>query len=130
MNNAYSNTYQEIEQIANQIEKVDKLNNLAYNLRYSNPAHSSEIANEAYEIAQKEKYKAGAAIGLMHVAFANFLMSSDYPVLQHLVDSHVKLSKANKIPELPIILNYLGNVYDSYGEYQKGIEFCHQALTL
>lgn len=100
MNKEVAELYLEIEKIKIQTEKVDKLNHLAYSIRYSSPADSSKYAYEALKIARKEKYKTGTASSLTHLAFANFLMSADYPVLQHLVDAHGTLSEINKIPKL------------------------------
>jgi serine phosphatase RsbU (regulator of sigma subunit) len=122
-------TSKEISQINIQTEKVDKLNEQAYLIRYSNASESIKHAEEALKISEKINYPTGKAIAMMHLAFANFIMSKDYPILQSLVDASNILSDVKKIPELPIVLNYLGNVYDSYGEYQKGIEYCHKALT-
>jgi serine phosphatase RsbU (regulator of sigma subunit) len=122
--------YTKIQSIENLLFRVDPLNNLAYQIRYSQPSGSLQYASEALDIARKENYPVGAAISLMHIAFAKFLMSGDYPILQTLVNAHKILDEAQKIPELPIVLNYLGNVYDSYGDFQKGIEFCHLALKL
>ena len=110
--------------------KIDKLNELAYSVRYIHPAHSAKFAEQAIEIAKKDNVKTIKAVSKMHIAFARFLMSADFPILKNLIEASDVLEKINKLPELAISYNYIGNVYDSYGEFQKGLEFCHKALNL
>ncbi len=108
--------------------KVGALNTLAYNSRYLNPASSIEAATKALGLSEKIHFKHGEFAARMGIAFANFILSKDYPILKELTEAYQYFRETKSIPEYPILLNYLGNVYDNYGEYQKGLTLCHEGL--
>jgi serine phosphatase RsbU (regulator of sigma subunit) len=120
----------DILKLADNNEKAGKLNALSYAVRYSNPSKSLEIANEGLKTSEKINDKVVLAIAKMHIAFSHFMLSSDFPILQNLTEAHIVIERTGKIPELAIVLNYLGNVYDSYGDFQKGLHYCQQSLKL
>jgi serine phosphatase RsbU (regulator of sigma subunit) len=109
--------------------KINALNLLAYNTRYINPAITLEAASKALKLSKKNKNEVGENTAKMHLAFSNFILSNDYPILQQLTEAHQFFHKTLSIPEYPILLNYMGNVYESFGEYQKGLSLCHEALS-
>ena len=119
-----------IQDEVDSLEKAGKLNQLSYNIRYIFPDQSYELAEEAKKIAKNFKDKETEAISKMNMAFAKFLMSGDFPILKYLTEAYDVLIKTHKMPELPVLLNYLGNVYESYGEFQKALEFGQEALKL
>ncbi len=110
--------------------KVEKLNKFSYINRYTSPPLSFEAAENALKISAKLKNKTEEAISKMHMAFSKFLQSADFPILQYLTEAHKILSKSDKIFDLALILNYMGNVYESYGEYQKALQFAQESLRL
>lgn len=109
---------------------IDELNRSAYSVRYSNPNKSITDAGQALTLAQDSNYIHGQHVARMNIAFAHFILSKDFPILLELTEVCSFLEKEKVIPEYPVVLNYLGNVYDNYGEYQKGLSLCHEALKL
>jgi len=130
MNKDFQHELDQIYREADGCDKLEKLNKLSYDFRYISPSKSFEIAQVAFELSKKLKDKEGGAVAKMNMSFAKFLKSDDYPILQSLIEAHKVLSKTKKIPELPILLNYLGNVYESYGDYQTALQYGQDSLRL
>jgi serine phosphatase RsbU (regulator of sigma subunit) len=128
MQQSQTDSIEDILRISDTVGKIDALNFLAYKNRYSNPQKSIDAALKAKENSIASDYEFGLQTSRMHLAFAHFILSKEYPILQELTDTSQYFKNKLKIPELPIVLNYLGNVYDNFGEYQKGLSLCHESL--
>jgi serine phosphatase RsbU (regulator of sigma subunit) len=107
---------------------VNMLNKYAYKFRYSNPNATIYAAQNALDISKILNYNHGANTAKMNLAFGNFILSKEYPILKELTEVYQYFKATKSIPEYPITLNYLGNIYDNYGDYQKGLSLCHEAL--
>ena len=129
MGQEFEDDLRKISDLKDSEQKAIQYNRLAYNSRYITPAISFDAAENAQKIARKLKNRQVEAISKMNMAFAKFLMSEDFPILNYLTEAYNVLKKTD-IPELPVLLNYLGNVYESYGEYQKALEFGQEALKI
>jgi serine phosphatase RsbU (regulator of sigma subunit) len=128
MQQTQSESIDEILLIGDENKKIDALNELAYKCRYSSPKTSIDTAEKAMDSSLAINYEFGKYVAKMNLAFAHFILSKEYPILQELTDVHQYFKNHLSIPEYPIVLNYLGNVYDNYGEYQKGLSLCHESL--
>jgi serine phosphatase RsbU (regulator of sigma subunit) len=128
MQQAQSDSIDNILLIDNEKEQIDALNNLSYKNRYSTPQISVDAAQKAINKSLNINYETGLYTAKMNMAFAHFILSKEYPILKELTDAHQFFKNNLSLPEYPIVLNYLGNVYDNYGEYQKGLSLCHESL--
>jgi len=124
----YKSELDNILQNAETGSKVESLNKLAYITRYINPSVALDAASIAYKLCKDCNNEVGENIAKMHHAYANFILSKEYPILKELTEVYQFFQKSCRIPEYPVVLNYLGNVYDNYGEYQKGLSLCYEAL--
>lgn len=124
----YKSELKSILQINEAGARVDALNQLAYKTRYVSPTIALDASSIAYNLSKEIKNDMGENIAKMHHAYANFILSNDYPILQQLTEAYQFFHKTCCIPEYPVVLNYLGNVYDSFGEYQKGLSLCYEAI--
>jgi serine phosphatase RsbU (regulator of sigma subunit) len=126
----YKSEFDSILQIKEVDVRIEALNQLAYKTRFADPETTTISAQKAFDLSKETENESGENAARMHLAFAQFILSKDYPILKELAEANQFFNKTRKIPEYPVVLNYLGNVYDNYGEYQKGLSLCHEALKL
>ena len=75
--------YKLIKEEKDIVTKVNKLNQLSYDVRYISPSRSFEIAEESRKLSQQTKNRELEAISKMNMGFAKFLMSDDFPILKY-----------------------------------------------
>jgi len=115
---------------SNPEEKVDILYALAWGYRYINTGMALGYGNQALELSKNISYSKGIAYAKLYISVCNFLLSKEDNILKILLES-VKYFES--IPEengYAIALNFTGNVYESYGDYQKALKYCLQALEI
>ncbi len=110
---------------------IDRLNDSAWEQRYSNTLQAFESAQLSRKMANDAAYATGAFYAGLNVSVCGFLLGRNeetmLPDLRSAVN-HFEL-KADGIG-LTRALNGLGNVYDSYGQYEKGLAVCIQGLAV
>ena len=111
-------------------ERVNILNNLTWELRYSNTKAALEYNKQAYDLSKQISYQKGIAYSQLHTAICNFLLSKNDKILEILLDSVKYFESVNEEKGHVIALNFTGNVYESYGDYEKGLEYCQMALKI
>ncbi|MCK4346165.1 MAG: tetratricopeptide repeat protein [Bacteroidales bacterium] len=114
---------------ASSFQKADIFNELAWALRYENTKESLELSGEALKLSQEIDYNRGIAYGKLHQAVANFLLSHGEELVKNLLDAREYFeSSEEEEAGLPICLNFLARVYESYGDYEHGLDYAQKAL--
>jgi len=109
--------------------QIDTLNAQSWEVRYSTPLKAHELAMEAFELSVKHLYGIGRAYSLLNKATSAFLLSNgDNNILFSLNEALHYFEQHNDGKGIARALNYLGNVYDSYGEYDKALACCLRGL--
>ena len=110
--------------------KIDVFNCRLWNNRYSNPSktlsESSSILSEALEA----DYKKGIAYSRLNIAACSFLQSENDNALENLSKALLWFSDNHSEPGYAWALNLKGNLFESFGDYEKALQFCLQAHKL
>ena len=113
-------------------EKIDILNDLAWELQDSDPARSKSLAEKAYQLStsgkyQKEPYTRGLIMSLRGIAHANrragsieVSLSQSTQALAYLKSTALPAVEVDILRNMAIILGMLGN-------YPEGLEYGYQA---
>jgi serine phosphatase RsbU (regulator of sigma subunit) len=129
MENRIGKLRDKLQSTSNSIEKADILNELAWELRYENTKESLELSRKALVLSQELGYNRGIAYGKLHQAIANFLFSRAESLVQDLLDaSEYFESSEEEETGLPVCYNFLARVYESYGDYERGLSYAQKAL--
>ncbi|MFI5148754.1 MAG: tetratricopeptide repeat protein [Bacteroidia bacterium] len=107
------------------------LNEQAWAGRYGNTEQSLKDAEKAMQLSQSCGYARGIAYATLYRAVCAFLLSKDQDhMLSDLISAlHYFDETGDKLGQLRT-LNYLGNVYDTYGQYDKGLDACQRGLKI
>jgi len=120
---------QKLKGLRNPTQKADLLNELAWKLRYENTKEALEISAQALKLSQKHGYQRGIAYGKLHRAVSGFLLSNEMNLVKDLLDAKEYFeSVKEKEPGFPVCLNFLARVYESYGDYEHGLNYAQEAL--
>ena len=109
------------------IKQIDQSNLKFWKNRYSNPASNYIEAEKVLKSAEKLAYKKGIAYGHLNMAKACFLQSKNKDAFELLALSLAWFSENNQEPGYSWVLNLQGNLLESLGNYEKGLEFCLKA---
>lgn len=110
--------------------RIDEINSGLWNRRYNNPG---EVASESAAILSKsvnKKYQKGIAYAKLNIAAACFLQSKNDVALENLSDSLVWFSGNPSENGFAKALYLKGNIYESFGEYEKALEYCLKSQKL
>jgi serine phosphatase RsbU (regulator of sigma subunit)/Tfp pilus assembly protein PilF len=112
-------------------QRIDILNEAAWKQRYSHTAEAEKKAAEALRLSEGLAYGLGKGYALLNLGVCSFLLSKgDERLLQNLREAQVCFEQASDRLGLTRALNGIANVYDSYGEYEKGLEYCFGGLKM
>ncbi|RLD61975.1 MAG: hypothetical protein DRI95_13610, partial [Bacteroidetes bacterium] len=111
-------------------ENIDLLNTLASELKYINQEEALDYAKQALHQAIEIDYLKGIAYARLYLALNMFLLSKVEGILENLVEALDYLKTEPHEPGYAIALNYTGNVYESFGEYEKALNYCQQSLKI
>jgi serine phosphatase RsbU (regulator of sigma subunit) len=116
--------------VDNSTKKADDLYQQAWRLRYSDTKAGLQLSLQAGEISQKLSYPRGIAYGLLHRAAFHFLLSLEDSFLENLKTALRFFESDNDLPGQVRALNFLGNIYDSYGDYENALKSCIKGLKI
>ncbi|KKK84505.1 hypothetical protein LCGC14_2782670, partial [marine sediment metagenome] len=97
---------------------------------YENPELSEVYAKKALETADWEKYRKGKAYAWLNLAYVHFLKSENQKAMEYLTKGLRFFNKQETSRGLPIALNLMGNIHESFGDYEASLEMCQKALNL
>jgi serine phosphatase RsbU (regulator of sigma subunit) len=96
--------------------------------QYSNPASNFLESEKILKKAEKAGYEKGQAYARLNMAKACFLQSKNKESLELITSSLPYFYENNNEPGYAWILNLQGNLLESLGDYEKGLELCMKAL--
>jgi len=109
-------------------QHIDELNKKAWELRYASLDESRKSAEQALDLSTQENYPRGKAYARLNLAVNHFLKSENKESLE-LLNAAMKYFSKNKNEEgFSITLTFIGNIYESFGDYETGLEYCQDAL--
>lgn len=115
--------------------RIDRLNELAWELRDTDPAQSQTLSATAFQLAtsdpfDKQAYRQGLILSLRGLAHANRRagnlsqsLSQSMQALTHLASTTLPGAEADTLQNIAIIFGYLGN-------FAEGLEYGFKALNL
>ena len=113
------------------IIRIDAMNEQAWSWRYSDASKALEQAKQAHKQSEVIGYERGVAYARLYEGVCAFLRSQeqDSMLLDLTASLHYFDHTQEALGQLRA-LNYLGNVYDTYGQYDKGLEACQRGLKI
>jgi len=114
---------------ASSFQKVDILNELAWLLRYEDTHEAQKLCSEALKLSHKIEYPRGIAYARLYQAVTQFLLAPNGDLIQNLLDSMDYFQETDEEEMgLSISLNFLAMANESYGDYERGLEYAQDAL--
>ena len=108
---------------------IDSLNKEAWKLRYLDSEASKVSAEEALKLAKEENYFKGQTYACMNLAVGHFLRSENKEALELLTDALGFFNEHREEPGYASTLTYIGNIYESFGDYERALEYCQNAYN-
>jgi serine phosphatase RsbU (regulator of sigma subunit) len=110
--------------------KIDEINSRLWNSRYLNPQSTACEASSVLAKAEKADYQKGMAYARLNIAVCNMLQSKNDIALEKISEALLWFSDNSSEPGYSSALNLKGNLYESFGDYEKALQFCLQAHKL
>ena len=111
-----------------QIHLIDSLNRESWDLRYRDLKASGVSAGKALTLSKRHAYFRGQAYACLNLAVGHFLRSDNKEALELFSDSMGFFDTHQEEPGYPAVLAYIGNIYESFGDYETALDYCHRAL--
>jgi serine phosphatase RsbU (regulator of sigma subunit) len=109
---------------------TDKSNESLWKSRYSNTAAIASKATALLRKAEKAKYYKGIAYAKLNIAVSGFLQSKNNVALENLSDALAWFQENPGETGYAKALYIKGNIYESFGGYEKALEYCLQSQKL
>jgi serine phosphatase RsbU (regulator of sigma subunit) len=109
---------------------IDKINLRLWENRYSNTPKPLREYSSVLSSAIKANYQKGIAYSRLNIAARSFLQSENDTALENLSNALLWFSDNNAEPGYCRALNLKGNLHESFGDYEKALQFCLQANKL
>ncbi|MCX6255475.1 MAG: tetratricopeptide repeat protein [Bacteroidia bacterium] len=110
--------------------RIDEINSRLWKNRYNNPPVTITEATSVLAKAGKADYQKGMAYARLIIAVCNFLQSKNDMAMENLSEALLWFSANSSEPGYSSALNLKGNLYESFGDYEKALQFCLQAHKL
>jgi serine phosphatase RsbU (regulator of sigma subunit) len=111
-------------------EHIDHLNAEAYRQRYASAGETVSLGRKALDAALKTGYEQGIAFARLNLAISAFLHSENQQAFTDAAAAREYFARHPADRGYPVVLNLLGNLLESLGDYEKGLEYCLQAYKL
>jgi len=111
------------------VQKVDELNKTSWEKRYADLPKARENAEEALKLSSEEDYPRGAAYARLNMAINHFLKSENKEAMELCRRALRFFTKYHDEEGYAVVLTFIGNIYESFGEYRTALEYCQNALT-
>ncbi len=110
-------------------QKVDILNELSWLLRYDDTREAQKLCQEARHLAVEIDYPRGIAYARLYQAVTRFLLSPNGDLIKNLLDALDYFEKTGEEETgLSKCLNFLALANESYGDYERGLQFAQKAV--
>jgi serine phosphatase RsbU (regulator of sigma subunit) len=110
--------------------KIDEINSGLWKSRYEDPQAVISESSLLLSKANKAHYHKGIAYSKLNIAAANFLQSKNEIAHENLSEALDWFALNTSEPGYSKALNLKGNLYESFGDYEKALQFCLQAHKL
>jgi serine phosphatase RsbU (regulator of sigma subunit) len=110
--------------------RTDDINSRLWKSRYEDPQAVISESSSLLSKANKAHYNKGIAYAKLNIAAANFLESKNEIALEYLSEALDWFTLNVSEPGYSKALNLKGNLYESFGDYEKALQFCLQAHKL
>jgi serine phosphatase RsbU (regulator of sigma subunit) len=110
--------------------QIDKICIRLWNNRYNNPALTLSESSLVLALAIKADYQKGIACSRLNIAACSFLQSENDTALENLSKALLWFDENQSEPGYSRALNLKGNLFESFGDYEKALQFCLQAHNL
>lgn len=114
---------------ASSFQKVDILNELSWLLRFDDTREAQGLCKKASDLSGEIDYPRGIAYARLYQAVTRFLLSPNGDIIKDLLDA-LDYFEATEEEEtgLSICLNFLAMANESYGDYERGLEYAQRAF--
>jgi signal transduction histidine kinase len=112
------------------IRQIDALNERAWYYRYEDAGKTLEAAREAKAESEAVDYRKGEAYACLNLAYGYFLQSENQEAYELATQALSYFSGKTGEQGWAAALCLLGNLRESFGDYETGLELCHQSLNL
>lgn len=109
---------------------INKGNERLWKLRYSDPGKVITEAKKLVIRAEALGSPKGVAYARLNIAAAKFLQSKNDVALENLSDAIAWFSENPKESGYARALYIKGNIYESFGDYEKALDFCLKSQKL
>ena len=116
--------------IGSSIEKIDQLNQQAWEIRVSDSNKSQAVSSEAVELSKKINYAKGKAEGLRTLAFCFIRVSNFQDALSCLNESLPLFESLNDLKGQSTVHEYFGIIQRGWGNFGASLELLFKALEL
>jgi len=115
-------------QRSDQQSLIDSLNREAWSLRYTDLNGSRKTAEKALNLALDNLYPKGQAYAKLNLAAGFFLRSENRNALELCRGAMGFFSAHLSERGYVDTLTYMGNIYESFGDYEKALDYCQTAF--
>jgi len=116
--------------VADQWTMVDSLNKDSRSLRYTDLNASTENAEKALNFAESLQYHKGRAYANLNLTACHFLRSENMDSLEFGRKALEYFNLHSSEPGYVDTLTYIGNIYESFGDYETALEHCQKAYRV
>jgi serine phosphatase RsbU (regulator of sigma subunit) len=109
---------------------IDEINNRLWMNRYNNPAGALDESSSVLMKAINSDYQKGIAYSRLNIAASSFLRSENDTAMENLTKALLWFSENQNEAGYSRALNLKGNLHESFGDYEKALQFCLQAHKL
>jgi serine phosphatase RsbU (regulator of sigma subunit) len=110
------------------IQKTDELNKASWEKRYADLQEARKNAEQALKLSEEKDYHRGAAYARLNIAINHFLKSENQEAMEFCREALKFFMNNHSEPGYAVVLNFMGNIYESFGEYKTGLDYCQDAL--
>jgi len=110
--------------------RADIINEKAWNIRYSFPNKTIELALEARELSAEIDYGYGMAHSYLNTGAANNYLNQYQRGLEDLQKAYLLFKKLEDENYISITLRNIGNIYFSLNQYERALQQYMEALVI
>lgn len=121
--------WQVVETTTDPIEKIDALNDIAYEIRSVNPDSTLLLGSQSEALAIKHNYQLGIGDSKMRMAIAHTNLGNYYRALQLYLESESIFVKFDSKDRIAACVNNIGRLYNFIGDHDRALEYYQDAAT-
>jgi diguanylate cyclase (GGDEF)-like protein len=117
-------------EFADAFEKIDIINDLAWELRSSDAPRALEMSAQSYQLSEACFYVKGMAVSLRNQGFCQLQLSNHQLALKKSEEALHLFDEMHDPPGQAFALNTIGNAYHASGDYRKALEAHGKSLKI